>query len=159
MKRSPACDKFVKSEEKCHLVPYLCPAKKWTVGWGQRIYGPIEGLTKTADGRWTGKITQEKADQLLSNALANSEIAVSELVKVAVVQHEFDALVSFVYNCGRENLAGSTLLKKLNGKKNGRRDIAAEFTRWVKDDDNQPLAGLQVRRALETAMFLGRLAT
>ena len=40
------------------------------------------------------------------------EKAVRRLVTVPLTAHQFDALVSFTYNCGEGNLAKSTLLKR-----------------------------------------------
>lgn len=67
-------------------------------------------------------------------------------------QSEFDALVSFAYNCGLNALRNSTLLKHVNA---GRHDKAAEeFGKWVFGDPRQPpLPGLVVRREKEAEMY------
>lgn len=46
---------------------------------------------------------------------------VSKLVKVALNQNQFDALVSFEFNVGYGNFSKSTLLKLLNEKNTMRR--------------------------------------
>jgi GH24 family phage-related lysozyme (muramidase) len=63
---------------------------------------------------------------------------------------QFDALVSFCYNCGEGNLAKSTLLKKVNaGDFEG---AALEFHKWNKGG-GKVLPGLVRRRASESLLF------
>ena len=45
-------------------------------------------------------ITQSEADQLLAQDVERFEKAVTELIDVPLKQQEFDALVSFAFNCG-----------------------------------------------------------
>jgi hypothetical protein len=73
-------------------------------------------------------------------------------VKVELAQCQFDALVSFAYNCGIGNLKASTLLRKVN-----RRDFAGaarEFGKWNKAG-GRVLPGLTRRRAAEATLFAG----
>ena len=77
---------------------------------------------------------------------------VAALLKVPTKQHQFDALVSFAYNCGIGNLRSSTLLRKLNaGDFPG---AALEFHRWNRAN-GRVLAGLVRRRAAEALLFHG----
>jgi lysozyme len=77
---------------------------------------------------------------------------VLKLVKVPLEQREFDALVSFAFNCGSGNLAKSTLLKKINaGDKDG---AASEFLKWDRAG-GKVLRGLTRRRNAERALFSG----
>jgi lysozyme len=71
---------------------------------------------------------------------------------VPLDQMQFDALVSFCYNCGQGNLAKSTLLRRVN-----ERNFAAaaqEFGKWVKAG-GQTLKGLVRRRKYEARLFQG----
>ena len=77
--------------------------------------------------------------------------AVARLVRVPVSQGQYDALVSFTFNCGPANLAGSTLLKKLNAGQC--REAAAEFQRWDRSKGKH-LRGLTERRKREAALFI-----
>ena len=80
------------------------------------------------------------------------EEAVRRLVKVPLTANQFDALVSFCYNCGEGNLAKSTLLKRVNA---GDHDGAAtEFHKWNKAG-GKVLAGLTRRRASESLLYQG----
>jgi len=114
-----------------------------TIGYGTtRINGrPIE-LGKV--------ITKPQAETYLKIDVLQFEASVKNLVKVPVSQHEFDALVSFVYNAGAGNLKGSTLLKKLNQKDYD--GASNEFTKWTKAG-GEVLPGLVNRRNAEKSVF------
>jgi lysozyme len=72
------------------------------------------------------------------------------MVRVTLTQHEYDALVDFVFNCGAHNFYCSTMLTKLN---NGDYAGAAnEFDKWDMCG-GQHLAGLLRRRQAETQEF------
>lgn len=64
-----------------------------------------------------------------------------------ITQHQFDALVSFVFNTGK--LANTGLLKKLNG--NDYAAVPAEFMKWTKSK-GEVLKGLVRRRKAEVAL-------
>jgi lysozyme len=121
-------------------VAYLCPAKVPTIGWGC-----TEGVRLGM--RWTRK----EADAAFKRELSKFEAAVNRLVTVDLNQNEFDALVSFAYNCGEGALAKSTILKKLN--KNDRTGAAAAFHVWNKGG-GRVLNGLVRRRREEAELFL-----
>lgn len=123
---------------------YLCPAGVATIGWG---------CTK---GVKVGDVwTREEAEDGLRRELAKSEAAVSRLVTVEITQPQFDALVSFAYNCGDGAIASSSILRKLNkGDIDG---AASAFSAWNKATVRGRkivLRGLSRRRAAEKALFL-----
>ena len=96
-------------------------------------------------------VTQEQADALLAADIQRFEKGVAALLKVQVTQGQFDALVSFSFNCGLGNLESSTLLRKLNaGDVDG---AAAEFPRWNKAGGSV-LRGLTLRREAEQRLFM-----
>lgn len=74
----------------------------------------------------------------------------ASLVKVALNQHQRDALISFTFNLGQGNLRDSTLLKKLNAGDYGA--VPAELDKWIKAG-GRTLPGLVKRRAGEGALF------
>lgn len=125
-------------------IAYRCPAGVWTIGWGC-TKGVKAGMT------WT----KQQAVEGLRRELAECEAAVTRMVTVPIHQHQFDALVSFAYNCGVGALKKSTILRKLN-----RGDVegaAAAFELWNKAKVNGKLVvlrGLARRRAAEKALFL-----
>lgn len=136
---------MLKSFEGCELTAYQDSVGVWTIGygWTQPVNGkPVsKGMT----------ITQDTADSLLCSGVVQYEKGVKGLLKVAVNQNQFDALVDFAYNLGVKALEGSTLLKKLNaGDYAGAAD---EFPRWNKAG-GKVLNGLVKRRAAERSLFL-----
>lgn len=136
---------LIKSFEGCYLKAYKCPAGVWTIGWGTTE--PIDGV-KPHEGM---VITQKQADELLIKNLKGYENAVNKYVTYSINQNQFDALVSFAYNCGNGALKTSTLLKKLNaGDVHG---AANEFLRWNKAN-GKVLNGLTRRREAERKLFL-----
>lgn len=136
--------KLVKSFEGLRLTAYQDEADVWTIGYGH-----------TATAKEGKVITEERADLLLLEDLAEAEEAVNRLVKVEINQNQFDALVSFTFNVGAGALKESTALKRLN---NGKREEAAEaMTWWNKLTENGALResrGLTKRRHAEASLFL-----
>ena len=123
---------------------YLCPAGKWTIGYGHVI---VDSERATL---WGADLTEEQATKLLMKDLVRFEDAVSAMVAVPLTQGQFDALVSFAYNLGEAKLRSSTLLKLLNaGDYDGARK---QINRWVYSNGKK-LDGLIRRRARETEMF------
>lgn len=98
------------------------------------------------------EVTKAEAEDLLRADVAAFERGVSNLVKVAINQNEFDALVSFSYNVGLNALQTSTLLRLLNANAD-RAVVASEFLRWNKVG-TQVVEGLTRRRKAEQALFL-----
>lgn len=133
---------LIKSFEGCKLTAYkpVSTEKYWTIGWGH--YGE--------DVKQGQKITQAQADAMLITDLAKYEAYVNNPSYVPVTdkltQNQFDALVSFTYNCGAGNL--KTLCKVGRTLK----DIAASITKYNKAGDNV-LKGLVRRRQAELDLF------
>jgi lysozyme len=132
---------LIKSFESCRLEAYLDSRGIPTLGFGH-TFGVRLGL----------QCTQEQADAWLLEDVQSAVDSVNRLVKVPLTQGQMDALVSFVYNCGSGNFAGSTLLKLLNsGDYDG---CAGQFTRWDLSGGNV-VAGLLRRREAEREEFNG----
>jgi lysozyme len=122
---------------------YVCPAGVLTIGYGTTL------------GVKRGQVVSEKqATALLARDLLGFEAAVKRLVKVQLTQNQFDALVSFAYNCGAANLASSTMLKLINNRQF--QLVPAQFLRWNKGG-GKVLAGLTRRRRSE--MWLWQTGT
>ncbi len=131
---------LIKRFEGCRLKAYKCPAGVWTIGYGH-----------TNNVRPDDIITQNDAEELLKRDLKVHEDNVKRVVKIALTQNQFDALVSFEYNVGYGAFANSTLLKLLNaGNYNG---ASKQFERWVYAGD-RVLEGLVKRRKAERELFL-----
>lgn len=140
MKTSQRGINLIKQFEGVRLTAYKCPAGVYTIG-----YGHTRGVKRGM------KITEEEASAYLTADLLNSEKAVERYDSVYHWnQNEFDALVSFTFNCGATNLRA--LLR--NGRRN-RSQIAATLPLYRKAG-GKVLKGLERRRAAEKALFLER---
>lgn len=133
---------LIKEFEGCRLEAYRDIANVLTIGYGH-----------TGPDVYAGQsITKAEAEKLLLKDLETFERGVSNLVKVPINQHQFDALVSFSFNVGLGALGSSTLLDLLN-KNSSVSIVAAEFLRWNKVD-GKPIEGLTRRRTAEKQLFL-----
>ena len=131
---------LIKKYEGLRLEAYKCPSGVFTIGYGQ-TRGVKTGM----------RITKEQAEGFLLDDLKTYEKAVNNCVKVPINQCQFDALVSFSFNCGTGALKNSTLLKKLNNK--DYTGASNEFLKWNKAN-GKVLKGLVKRRQDERELFL-----
>lgn len=131
--------------ESCVLEAYICPAKVWTIGWGNTRYEDGQPV-KQGD-----KITQQRADELFLNILRKFEYGVVDSIRSKVNENQFSALVSFTYNVGIGNLRESTLRKLVNANPNDP-EIRTQFMRWNKGG-GQVLNGLTRRRQAEADLY------
>lgn len=149
MELSPQGLEFIKRRESCRLKAYKDAKGVWTIGWGhtgQEVTPLLE-------------CTQAQADTWLEMDARVAANQVNWLVQVELVQHEFDALVSFVYNVGAdidpdtvpEGLGDSTLLQYLNAGL--KMQAALQFLEWIFVGSGIS-RGLVRRRAKETLLFL-----
>jgi lysozyme len=131
--------------ESCRLESYLCPAKVWTIGWGNTFYA--DG-TPVKQGE---RISQEQANRLFGVILSKFESQVYKSVKPMINSNQFSALVCFTYNVGIGNFLKSTLLKKVNLNPNDP-TIRDEFMKWNKSG-GVILNGLTRRRKSESDLY------
>ena len=125
------------------LTAYPDPAtggEPWTIGAG-RAHGVKEGDT----------CTEEQARQWLKDDVGIAEKCINNSVRVALLQNQFDALVSLVLNIGCGNFGTSLLLKKLN---DGDDTGAAQQFHWWRMANGKVMAGLEKRRQEEMEQFL-----
>ena len=137
MKTSQRGVELIKSFEGCRYKAYkaVSSEKYWTIGYGH--YGP-----DVTEGMY---ITPEEATLLLKKDLAKFERHVSE-IKLPLNQNQFDALVSFTYNCGPKNLHKLVLGRTIS-------QIADAMLLYCKAGGKE-LKGLKRRRAVERDLFL-----
>lgn len=127
-------------------------------GFSDTAYQPVEGDKWTIGFGHTGGvspgqvITSEEALSLLYKDTKAAQDAVNRYVTVPLLQREFDALVSLVYNIGPTAFRNSTLLRCVNHSDLG--CISKEWMRW-KYFGGKPLKGLEARRARELAVYRG----
>ena len=133
---------LIKEFEGCELTAYRCSANVLTIAYG-RIKGVKEGDT----------CTKEQAEEWLHEELIEYESYINDMVEVSLLQNQFDALVSWVYNLGPSNLKSSTLLKVLNAGEY--KSVPEQIKRWNKAS-GKVLEGLVRRREAESLLFQGK---
>jgi lysozyme len=132
---------LIKKFEGFSAKPYLCPAKVVTIGYGN---------TTRADGskfKLGDVITQARAEELLLNLLPKYEKTVNTNIKIELNQNQFDALVSFCWNCG----SSKTLFSLINQKSE------QVYDWWISNyikGNGKILNGLVKRRKIEADLFI-----
>ena len=144
---SSKCIDFIKSWEGYFAKPYYDCVGVKTLGYG--LTGEeIEGINH---------VTEEQATEMLKDWINKKYAPVIkkdlESKKVALKQNEFDALVSFAYNCGTAGLLGSTLYRNVVAGIRDKDTITSNFQAWS-NGGGKRIEGLYRRRTKEAAMFL-----
>ena len=124
--------------------PYRDSVGVWTIG-----YGHTKGV-----GPNSRRLTEREAAKLLEQDLDRTyERAVAALPMAGDLnQHQFDALVSFVYNVGPGAISADTGIGRALRARDYAR-AADELLRWDKAG-GRVLAGLTRRRQAERKLFL-----
>lgn len=108
----------LEQREGCKLRAYLDSQGVPTIGVGHTGPGICLGMV------WS----QVQADEALAKDVKRCEDAIHLYCAVPLEQHQFDALVSFIFNVGVGAFAHSTMLRKLN--QSDFAGAALEFDRW-----------------------------
>lgn len=157
MKTNSKGIELIHSFEDCRLTAYQCPAKVWTIGWGNTFY---EDGTKVKQG---DVIIQERADSLFQVILERFENQLfNALDDVVLSGNQFSALASFLYNIGPgskhkdglirlKNGLPSTLLRRVNYNPKDP-SIRDEFMKWVSKGSTFE-KGLTRRRKAEADLY------
>ena len=132
--------------EGLSLKPYMCPAKKPTIGYGNTYYKDGKKVTMLDE-----PITKEEALELLKVIVDSFAKQVDKLVSTPLNQNQINAVVSFAYNVGIGNLKNSTLLKLIN-KDHNQLAISNEFLKWV-NVGGKKSRGLERRRIKESQIY------
>lgn len=133
---------FIKSYEGYSNKVYKCSAGVSTIGYG----------TTRKECVVKGTCTKEQATQWLKEDIEVVAKAIKDK-NVSLKQHEFDALVSFAYNCGAGALFGSTLWKNVKAGVRTESLIKSYFQAWCYGGGKK-IPGLYNRRTKEANMFL-----
>ena len=143
MKTSQNGIELIKLFEGCKLKSYKCPANVWTIGYGNTFY--LDG-SKVLMGQ---KISQVEADMLLLKLLPKYEATVDRNIKVTVTQNQYDALVSFCWNCG----SSQALFRLVNQKATDEVIYDWLINHYIMGG-GKVLAGLIRRRRAEADLFI-----
>jgi lysozyme len=141
MKLSAEGLQLIKQQEGFRTRTYLDVAGFPTIGYGHRLIHP---------GSFPDGIDEAQAAEILAADVRDAEQSVERLVKVPLVQGQFDALVDFCFNLGPGRLASSTLLKVLNGGHYA--DAAEQLLRWDQAGGKE-CPPLKARREAELALW------
>jgi lysozyme len=159
---------FIAAFEGYRSLLYDDAAGYATIGIGHLVaYKRVHDLTDAERAPWAKGLMYQQALDLLHKDVANFEIAVREAVKPPLTQAQFDALVSFAYNCGGAAVRGS-VGRAVNAKpkrwnvlalRRWRRSVCAALLQWDHAGGVE-LAGLKRRRECEGRLFsTGNYAT
>lgn len=133
---------LIKQFEGCKLTSYLCPAGIWTIGYGNTYY--LDG-TKVVKGQ---RINQNEANLLLAKLLPKYENTVNKNITATLTQNQYDALVSFCWNCG----SSQNLFRLVNQKATNEVIYNWWISHYTKGG-GKVLAGLVKRRKIEADLF------
>ena len=131
---------FIRNEEGCELRSYLCPAGKWTIGYGHTA-SVTEGMA----------ISQAHAEELLRADVIDCAGRMASYIKTPVTKWQFIALVSLSFNIGDLRRKAPKLLHYLNA---GQEDKAAHEFLDICRAGGRVVEGLKRRREKEAKMFL-----
>jgi lysozyme len=142
--------------ESFKSAPYLCPAGKWTIGFGTTHYPDGKSVCKS-----DRSIDQGRAGLLATAELLSVKAKLERLVRVPLTPCQWGALIDLGYNLGvgihdgvKGDLADSTLLDCIN--RGDMAGAAQQFLVWNKAHVKGKivaLAGLTHRREDEKALF------
>ena len=135
---------FIKALEGLSLTSYQDVAGVWTFGYGS--------TGKDIGPNMMG--TEKQAEALLRKHLATLErrlLTAIPVDRIRLEQHQFDALVSLIYNVG----IGAFRKSKMRGKimAGDFEGAATEFDDWTKAG-GRVIGGLVMRRKAEKKLFL-----
>lgn len=131
---------FIRNEEGCKLKAYLCPAGRWTIGYGHTA-GVTEGMS----------ISQAHAEDLLKSDVIDVAQRMSSYIKAPVTKWQFIALVSLSFNVGDLRRKAPKLLHNLNSRQE---DKAAHEFLDICQAGGRAVEGLKRRREKEAKLFL-----
>jgi len=147
MKTSQNGLEFISKWEGCVLKPYKDIAGLRTIGIGHLIK-PGEIFPDGVE------ISKEKALDILSKDVKLCEDAIKKAITVHLAQNQFDALVSFGFNCGIGVYTTSGACKVLNA--GNYTEVPTRLLEWSKAKINgvsQVNQGLYNRRKAEGELF------
>lgn len=145
---SDDCLKIIRAYEDFRQQAYLCPAGKWTYGYG---------FTFKSDGSPVRKgdtITLEAAEERLKKLV--NDVAIDlyvALPRAEFTQQQLDALVSFIFNVGIGKFRGSSIYRVWKSGHSQAPDMTDLFMRWIYAA-GKVQGGLVKRRATEAHLYL-----
>ena len=130
---------------------YICPAGKWTIGWGITAEAGI-GVTPVRGMR----VTREEAERHLKLALDKFGAEIRPAITAPINENEFGAFLSLAFNIGSPKFRSSSALRHFNA--GDKTKAAAAIKLWNKAKNPktgklETLQGLVNRREDEVKLF------
>lgn len=147
MEPSENAFEMIKAWEGLHCRAYkaLPSERYYTIGYGHCRPEVKKGQS----------VTVKEAEQLLKNDVAEYS-QLLDAINPTLLQHQYDALISLIYNIGWYNFVTSmtcVVTSSLN-RKTTPIDVARRIILWVRSG-GKVILGLQRRRVMEANYFLG----
>lgn len=141
VKRWEGLHKVAQRRPAITVVPYICPAGYWTIGYGHLC------------GKDHPSIDEAEAEAYLVRDLAIAETGVLRYCPGLALEpeHRRAAIVSWTFNLGVGRLQASTLRRRINQR--AWDEAARELRRWVYAG-GRVLSGLVARREDEVRLLL-----
>ena len=132
---------FIKRYEGCSLKAYLCPAHKWTIGYGCTTH-PDGTPVKEGD-----IITKEQADGMLIKYISNNILPY--IKDLELTDNQRTAVISLMFNIGTPAFSKSKCYKAIK-----ERDWGTAYKNWDWiTGGGKVLNGLIKRREEERFLF------
>lgn len=152
-----AINMLIKPLEGCKLMPYLCPAKIPSIGYGSCYYenGSKVSMIDRA-------ITLDEATRLCETFIYTQIVPTLDMMLVSLTDVENAALISMVYNIGVGRFKSSSLYQLLNsGLPFASADVKQAMLAYNKatiDGELVEVRGLTNRRKWEYAIATMQIA-
>ncbi len=144
---------FLPKAEGCKLVAYRDSAGVWTIGWGHTGPEVVEGLVITL----AQALFYLRLDA--AHAVRRLELVLTEAAIAALSEHQYAALISFVFNLGVGDLPPKLLWEIWRDIRAGRLDqVTTQMMRFDKIRDPatrqlEEVPGLVHRRTAEVVLW------
>lgn len=144
MKATIKCYSLIKYYEGVRFKPYVCPSGKLTIGYGH-----------TRNVHENMRINDEIALMLLAEDVSLCEDVLNRHLPDKLLQHQFDAMCSFIFNIGETKFLKSTLYKYLQSKYYNLASVQILKWKFGRDHEGRliELPGLVKRRKSEKELF------
>lgn len=144
------------SEKHRRYVPYLCPAGKWTHGFGSLLYGAEDTLltSKNCDFNYALKVSNvhnlnDCKALLIREVEKRSRELFLRFCDTELLPHQYEALLLFYYNCGVSDTLFSMVINQYP---------LATVSNWWRTHyitaNGRKLNGLIRRREIEAILFI-----
>lgn len=145
---SENCLAIIRHYEDFRPEAYICPAGRWTYGYGFTL--KKDGSPVRKGDQITLEAAEQRLEELVNDVAINLYIA---LPRAEFTQRQLDALVSFTFNVGIGKFRGSSIYRVWKSGHSQAPDMTDLFMRWIYAA-GKVQGGLVKRRATEAHLYL-----